>query len=76
MILSVDNIHESFKAKVKQGFLNLILIGMTCLPIQIEKQRFAGFFPQVFNRTPVYYDFKKSVQLTPFWKALVFVYNV
>jgi hypothetical protein len=25
MILSADNIHESLKAKVKQGFLNLIL---------------------------------------------------
>lgn len=47
MILSVDNIHESFKAKVKQGFLNLILIGMTCLSIKIEKQRFAVFFSNI-----------------------------
>lgn len=45
MILSVDNIHESCKAKVKQKEgLTLILIGMICLPIQTESQRPAAFF--------------------------------
>lgn len=47
---------------------------MICLPIQIESQRLAAFL-KMFNKIPVYHDFKNLYKLIPFWKVLVFVYN-